>query len=1271
MAIPLTPIPGIATPYGSIETETACPSQADAGHAINEPTTARPTDNVQVPCGSTFQCGAPAVERRLRRALTLAPLDTSNAMRASVSSAAATTDGPAPGLALTPSLVAEAAVLERLNIALTQWVDEAKARPYATSPSELLRAVAGHRRRDIPEAFAKTLDLSLLADEAVLDEAALLYDRLGHTPAGEGSATPPLPTASLSALRGTFVDALRIDYPKRRALDALLVPSASFAQATPYFDGFALRHAEGKSFDDLVAMPALWADPVLAALAPAERHALLEQKFDEMGESIRFPIGSILHSMATAMVRIERYGGTPPAANGSEAELVKAFMKRDEAWKAGDTYPYHPRLLFAAHLARSSGVEVLSFEQLNLLYENQVNDRALERMADGNAEPAGWIGRKLSEQAAPGTGWKDAGPAQKARALLALFDALRDAADRDGPIAPLARALKENGILTPNRIVGADFDACASAVIEYANERLIAAYGEPPSFDRRGTAMAILRRAGIEGSDLSDPRHYSIVGDNPNVTKSAFGDLVDEFLDRADWVGLIGSSMTLPGGRGIRPRDELEREEEAFNERLPRDRWLTAVAKERLRAQSKAVTPEAVARAASEIAANFATETEAHRARMRGFETWINTVPVAGPIYNIEEGVRHRDAARAAFGLLFLGADAFDLTTGAGSGAHPQKAVHPIVPKLRRVTGRVDGSQVNLAGHPEMIEMSIDPVHLGLPDANVPPELRALAREARENRTVRWRDYDVVHLDAEDRIVPVSREGDLYFEVAWHTRHRVRDSPALELDTQTNKARFREIYPQAGRPAPAADVQERMTVQRVTALLKRADDTTLRDFDALFADAFAHRTPAANVSRFDAQAFYRKLYESSATFRRLFNRHAHVDARARNGTTLAWKRWDIVTGEAGPLGAPTKAYTDFEHKRIYMPGDATIEAMPYMTAAGTHTMSAEQAYLHEMVHALTGGRDPERAFDLRNRGPVVYLTDKILSEAGYDIAEQVMYRRSNATADMPVDQTVEYNAGQAARAAGSENRYLDAMLDAKRGDLTADTLVEGEPVAARMTVAATKAALDEIEGAADEAFLAWGDFKTKFDHNFGFYVQNRTVTTELASDAMVVIDFYGRLYQRSVTFRRMFDKMPATDASQAAPWKFVLEGDIDFEALSPGGRAHGVDEVEKKIYVLDDGLMYLADTGLRDVEIERKLAYEMICAVTGIGKLPAPQAYANRGAAVYLTDRILKEAGFNYPRQLVAALAGPNEVAAQAQLLSRQTAAMRSVWAEDRYLMLG
>lgn len=1228
-----------------------------------------------------------ASERRVRRAAGMNTVESPRATRdATSASAEATAHGAAPGLTLllqTPpataaanatsspgagALAAEAALLERLNLSLTQWVDEEKARAYADRPSDLLRAVARQRHRVVPDQFRMTLDATLLDDEAILDEAAVLHERLGRRLATAGSS-PSVP--SLAVLRASFVEALRAAYAKRRMLDALFAPSASLGQTTPHFDGFALRHAEGKSFDDLLDWQPVWTHPDVAALNRDQRRALLTGKFDEMAESTQFPVGSIAHSLATVVLRIDRYGGAAPSRHADEETLARTFIRQEQAWRGGTTYPYHPRLLFAMHLARSSGYEVVSPDDLRLIYENQVSDPALELMASGNSEPSQWLARHLSAWEARGVNWKTAAPAVQAQVLQGLFEALRAAADERDPIATFAQSIRDKGVLTPNRIVGVDPDARAAAVLGYANERLLAAYGRPPAFDRRQAADAIVRRHGVDGSSMTDERHYVIVGDNTHVTKAAFGDIVDEFLDRADWVGFNGSSMTLGSGVRLTPRAELQREEEAFNAFLPSDPWVVATAKERLRAQSKATTPAAVQRVCAQIAGNFAAETEGHRALVKGLDTWVNTIPIVGPIYNIEEGVRHKDAARAAFGLLFLGADGFDLTTGAGRGARAE-AAHPVVPKLRRVSGRVDRSTGNAAGHPEMIEMSVDPVRIARPDADVPEQLRALARQARGQRNVRWRDYDVVHLDEEDLIVPVRREGEVYVEVDWRTGHRLRDAPRIELDAGTSRGR--RLHAAEGAHAQAlrdADVRERLTVERVTDLLARANDLKRIDFDRAIAESLALEPPAFDASRLDAPGFYRKLYDSSETFRRIFNRHAELDARARNGTAARWKKWEFVIGEAGPLGAPRKAYTDFEHKRIYIPTDDAVQAMTYVSAAGPQAMTSEQVYLHEAIHALTGARDPERALDMMNRGPVVYLTDKILSEAGYAIPEQIMYRQTNPSPEMPIDQTVEFQAGAAARTAARENRYLDPLVDEKRTFLRADSLVEGVPVASRPTVVRTNAILREIEDEGDEVFLGRRDFRTKFDKNFGFYVQDRNMTTSLASDSMVIIDFFERLYHRSVTFRRMFDKMPVTEATQAEPWKFVLEGDLEFDAMSPGGRAHGVSETSKKIYVLDDGARYLTESGLREVEIERKLAGQMISALTGQPKPPAAQGLAHRGAAVFLTDRILKEAGFNYPRQLVAALVGPSDAGAQAALLARQTQALRSATAEDRHLLLG
>ncbi len=1254
-------------------TDRAHRNEPVAGTQCGDPSLGRTAD------ASGRQCIGTPLERRLRRAAAVEP-PPSRALTAKAAalpqetalSAADKSIATAKRAQASPSAAAEAAILARLHASIMQWVDEDEARAYAARPSELMRAVAQHRHVNLPDSFAKTLDVSLLSDDGVVDEAAVLYERLQRrTASAAASPAAPPADARLSVLRAKFMDALRADYAKRRLLDALFVPEPTFGQTTPYFDGFALRNVAGSSFDDLVESNAVWSAPALASLTAPERRALLTEKFEEMAESTRFPIGSIPHSIATALLRMDLYRGAAPSDAGDESTLVKTFVRREAAWKDGRSYPYHPRLLFATHLARSSAIEVLSHEQLRLLFENHVSDPASERMAGGDDAPARWLDGYLSRSSRGGSRWKEAAPAEQTEVLLGLFDALREAADKQSPISPFARELRAKGILTPNRILGADFEAREAAVLAYANERLLAAYGAPPAFDRREAARDILLRNGVDLDAMSDTRWYTISGDNANLNKQAFGDLVDEFLDRADWVGLNGAWMRPRKDVSLKPRDELQRAEEVFNAALPSSPWVVATAKERLRSQSKRLTAAAVQGEADKIASGLLTETESHRALERGLDTWLNTIPVVGPVYNIEEGVRHRDAARAAFGLLFLGIDFFDMSAGAG-GELRSEGVHPIVPKLRRVAGRIDASNVNLAGQPEMIEMTADRAHIGVRDSNVPDPLRPLAQRVREGASVRWRNYDVVHLDEEDRIVPIRREDDRYVEVDWRTGHRLRDAPTIERDQRAGKARARRIETHGeDRYAQRDQVRERLTVQGVTRLLERANDATLHEFDEAFADAFALPPPAAaNTSRLNPHAFYRKAYESSSTFRRLFNRHAQLEGRARNGTGAAWKKWEFVVGNAAPLGSPRKAYTDFTHKRIYLPDDAGIESIPYMSAGGRRTMYPEQAYMGEMVRALTGVSDPAPGLDLTNRGPAGYLSGKILSEAGFDFPEQIMSRAENVRPDPPIEQTVEYHAQAAARGAELEDRYLDAVVDAHRGAVTAQTLVEGEPVASRLTVVRTKAVLDAIENDEESVFLTWSDFKTKFHENFGFYVQDRSMTNELASDAIVVMDFYGRLYQQSATFRRMFDEMPAADAARGHPWKFVLEGDIEFDLLSPGSREHGVTEPAKKIYVLDDGLRYLSETGLREVEFERKLTHEMICAMAGLKKLPAGQALANRGPAVYLTDKILTEAGFHFPRQLAAALAGPDDVVAQARLLARQTSARRSAATEDLYLIL-
>jgi hypothetical protein len=1156
---------------------------------------------------------------------------------------------------------------ESISSALRDWVDLNEAQRYADRPSQLLRAVSDHEYRPISAEFEASLDPSLLEDERVLDAAAVLYRQVRRAqPSNRDGADIPQP---LAELRSAFLVALRDDYAKERVLSALASPMGDPMLKTPFFDGFALRHAQHKTFDELTALPGMSMDPAFAALPSEEKRRWLEEKFSQMGESNQYAIGTPEHSLATAWLRIQSHRGMPISTQfDSRAALIEAFRELEEDWAEKPFYPYQPRLLFAAHLARSDGIELMSPDDLLLVYENRVADAAkIEAIDKGNDAPLEWIGLYLSERASR---WMSQDKSERAQTILSLFAALRDAADGDGPVATFARELRDKGVLSDKRIIG-DQTTRLDALTTYGNERLLSVFGTPPRFERYAAAAEILRSRGLSQDKIDELRTYVISGDNPNVTKTAYGDRVDEFLDRADWSGLIGSRMTLGVGVQIEPRHELQQAEERFNAELRSNPWIIARAKENLWTKDVRPTQAALDAEINRIAIDLEAETESHRARVRGFETWINMQPVAGPIYNIEEGIRHHDASRAAFGLFFLGVDLLDVAGTGGGRSGPSGRAHPVVSRMGRAASRLDASSVDIAMHPMMAEAAADPVDIAVQDGDIPRVHRGMAQRVRSGeRKVRWRDYDVEHFEDENRIVLLAKESNVGIEMDWLSGHRLRTRSPLERDPLTGKLSPQETsfsVSSGETTIRGTEVDARLTVKTVKEILKDANRAELRDFDEIFGERFTHKS-GSDASTFDAKAFFRGLYKQSRTFRRLVNRFEDVEARGRNRTRGPTKPWEFLVGEVGPLGAPTKAYTDFEHRRIYMPADETIEAMQYMSATGVQPMPREQAYLHEMIHALTGARDPERMLDMLNRGPVVYLTDKVLGEGGYAMAERVMYRRENSTDDAPRHDTIEYQRNNATEAAHAENRYLDPWVDGKHS-VPKDTLVDGTPIDSRITVRDAKDIVRGVAGEDDDVFLFVDEFDSKFGRHFGFFASEHTPAEVAAADAKTLTDFYRRLYRNSPTFRYLFDGMPALDVRAEVPaWKFMIDKRPPDDALAQGASLQQPLGRVQEIHLLEPGLRYLSSAGLRDVEFERKLTYDVVQAMGGFGRLAPGETYRNRGAAVYLTDTILNEAGFHYPEQLVAALASTGDTAAEQRLFAYQTSAQRGVAVEDAYM---
>jgi hypothetical protein len=1171
----------------------------------------------------------------------------------------------------------DAAYLRELGQTLNDWVDYDKAQAHANDAYELLQAVLDHYGEPLPESFKTTLNLSLIEDQGRVDEAALLYYRLQRDGAREGNSS--VPPESSAQLRSQFISALRPAVARHHALEQLFTqPALNTTTTTPFFDGFVLRNALGKSFDDLLNSPDISTDPTFATASAQHKRELLSAKFEQMGESIQYPIGTPQHSLASVLGRVAKYRLQPaPGQFQSEEILLTQFQQCENGWSEDrSSFPLNPRVLFTLHLAQSNGVEILSTEELSNRYQ-RIMEQAIKLSNTGDWDARTWLQSIPARWNAEGKRWTNREPSVKREALLATFDMLRrmslcsetPAGVSAQKIWDFAQEIKQAGLLG-EVLVGDNWKEKTTALLRYANERLFALYGSPPqSFNRNEAARQILEQYGMSDTEIERGRHYTLTADKANLSQSKFGDRIEEFLDRADWTGILDRSMRV-GGQTIYPQQELQKAEEAFNNKLPSNEWIRAKAKENLRMKSIVITNATVDAEARRIANNYRAETENHRTWMRGFDAWINTIPVLGPIYNIEEGIRHKDVGQALLGTLFLGLDLLDLTS---SGAHSHGEIHiKSMPTYRRsamadfhhVTTQLGAETVRV---PEHAEAHSAPPQLRQQDGNVPSAYRSLATRVRSGETgVKWQDYDVVLIANENRIVPVKHVGGSYHEIDWHTGHRARSARLIRRDPNTRTfhtdgglhagAPTERLTDRKGNP-----IEERLTPTEVEEFLRKSSNTLREAFGPRFHSCFSViETSNQAWGGRDMQAFLERLYNRSHTFRRMLNHY--YDTKGPDN-----RLWKIYLG-GRPLNTEVRAYADFDRRIIEMPRQEELVRLTFTSAGETSTYTQDSALLHEVIHALTHKGDPPRhnrrfGFQYRNydRGPVVYLTDKIMSEAGFRVEERVSYRDLQKDIDDHLLSKITHNVNM-------ENLYLDPIVDAQRPRVTADTLVEEVPVQDRLTVKQWKKIqrrLDEAAGKKSVALL-----QRKLDENFELRPpagQGSNFEEELITEVTRV---YRRFLKDSATFRALVETMPEVPGDNARRWKFVFNPNAAPKDPVTGRALSGVDDFQKHIYLFEDDAKYLSEQGLFYIEFQRKVASAFVHAMTDL-KMPKAELYNHRGAAVRLVDKILAESGFHFPQQTVAGLTSRGDRAERIKLQARLTSARRNMEVEEAYINQG
>lgn len=632
-------------------------------------------------------------------------------------------------------------------------------------------------------------------------------------------------------------------------------------------------------------------------------------------------------------------------------------------------------------------------------------------------------------------------------------------------------------LLAKEFILGDDWHTRTAALIRYATERLLANYGTAPVFDRKHAAYEILIKHNIPNTEISDTIWYTLATENMHLQKTLRGSRIEEFLQRADWSSSRGHTMYIRDDNDqlqrINTRIELQAAEEDWNAQLPQHPWVQARARENCRLAQTLWINNAATEEVKKLSKNYLAETEEHRQLMRGFELWINTIPIVGPVYNIEEGIRHHDKQQIIAGSIFLGIDAFDLLIS-GRSRHPPleenlAKTNLRVPPMEHITATsldtiaedIDISLTELTSNAPVNSESYintNPWEIELDNANIPPEYRTLATRVRDGEVgVKWtapndQQFSVIKITNENRITPVRKVGSTYREVSWEDGHIVRNARLIYHDPLT------DIYTSGGLKGggkPSGDtlienqpLRKRQAVLDIKALLKKAKTTdTLSTDPYIFIKFFTIQAIGINTT-FDIHHFYSKLYKKSVTFRRLANHFFYNNK----------EHWLIIIEN---IARPyiRMDVSSIEFKSIHIPTDQKISQLQYRGIDSWHAFLAEQIYLDGLLPALTG-KDSLSPPSSNTRVANIILRDRILFEAGYELPQQISF--STATTEElsadnyhSLDSNPESSIVSASEILNLENRYLDPLFNER---ITFDTNTEllGTPINDRFTVREVK-----------------------------------------------------------------------------------------------------------------------------------------------------------------------------------------------------------------------
>ncbi|MCY0387481.1 PipA/GogA/GtgA family type III secretion system effector [Robbsia sp. Bb-Pol-6] len=1213
------------------------------------------------------------------------------------------------------------------DLPLQYDVEAIRRRYYAIwNPSLALRTVAYGRCVLLP-AVESVGEIEALpaAVQRGIDIAALLFFTIESDARQAWAIACAHGQPSRAALRGAFAARMPAEKRDVELLDQLFQPTAIPGQI--HHDGITLRNALGRTFEDLLTSEEMRHPLGMDAVSPAHRRQLLARKFVQFNLSILYPLGSVRHAIATTVERISSFLGedVPPGLH-TDTGLLEAFRQARRAWADADDGLSSADLLLAGQLAAANGVRLETAETLRAWFDRAIAEpfRAVgESMrAEGvqGPSPLEWLTESMQKRRDENRTvpfatlpyeyqWAiDLVRRQKER--IARNDAgyffLEKFADsrRTGlnfaqiPYFEQRSAFYKRAFLsvdpaelTHEILLGETWQERGEASLAYANERMFATYGAAPTIDLTAIAVEKLYAAGLNSYEAHAARHINIHGSDAELCEPITGSYVDAFLHICAQVS-NAQHFFIPSGKAIHPLELLAPVIEEFNARLPSDSWVRVAALETFRSAGTVPSSEGLQDAIAQIVQKHRI-LSAGEILLKEILDVRNLIPLYASTQAIRQGFTQKRYYAVLFGVISMAAEISSITNPVLSigGAQPFSTAAKRMSGMRRGSGInvVDGVSAFCSWPPSITafkalkpweELTHPPERLfdadlrllpirdrrpvrQLPETRLPWGARASVARARDgDPDVTWNGFDVIFCPQENTTFLARPAGPHHYaKIDWLT---LQPAEPPEFIRQDENGEFHSIDTTTPLAPPLFGdslLNDRPTIRQITALLDIATDATPRNFRRLFDARFDIRYTAA------AQAFRQAhpsrgyalpdlledAYMRSTVARRVF--HHFVDTTTARDTIpvsidLAGTPRTVVSQNAN--GTVTAA------DAIVLPADRDDASLRYQSVRGIEPPALIRTVLHEFFHAWTLLPDPAVSEARHHRGAVVWLTEATLRQMEHPVHPRIAYglwEKDITQGGEEYQNTVLWS--------GLEDRLIEQRIPAL-GMFDGLSKAYGVPVEHRVTVNQVLSLLPPVANAdaATASALFISQFESLFKTNDARPGATPAHQTRLCASVRILIRHCAA---HSPLMQRLLAAHPVNATQQ---WQFRM----DVMPRDPDRNVQQLYEVNvfgRQVTFLSGPASYLSRNGIRPVTLEMRI---LDAAIAQLTEKTAPSRHASpyldRGAVVWLSDRILEESGYDFPKRLHRALLFDRYGTHRQQAMAEFARARWAAEIEDRYI---